>query len=217
MAEHLAIGAEISLGKYLLGLGYHLMHQVATQLLKNEAVHTISGPWWLIQMWLNLYMHKIVRPNLQNLSFPSSNFDEEYRGKEGRTRQCADYHEAASAITIVVDVDHLFKKFYRGFDVDVLTWLPYDEDENNELVFPFKFRFESGCSDKMAAAIFNSFIKPCVLLAEFHHGRGKISTGSFLLGNLPTYEFYNPSFVAHQFGLGQLPPQLFFKNMHSPF
>ena len=36
---------------------------------------------------------------------------------------------------------------------------------------------------------------------------------SFLLGNLPTYEFYNPSFVARQFGLGQLPPQLFFKDV----
>ena len=89
-------------------------------------------------MWLNLYMHKIVRPNLQNLSFPS-NFDEEYRGEEGRTRQCMNCGEAASAITIAVDVGHLFKKFNRGFDADILTWLPYDEDENNELVFPFKF------------------------------------------------------------------------------
>jgi len=130
------------------------------------------------------------------LSFPSSNFDEEYRGEEGRTRQCINYGEAASAITIVVNVGHLFKKFYRGFDVDILTWLPYDEDENNELVFPFKFRFESGCSDETTTAIFNSFIKPCVLPTKFCHGCGKISTGSFLLGNLPTYEFYNPSFVA---------------------
>ena len=93
-------------------------------------------------------MHKIVRPNLRNLSFPSSNFDEEYRGEEGRTRQCMSYGEAASAITIAVDVGHLFKKFYRGFDADVQTWLPYDEDENNELIFPFKFWFESGCSER---------------------------------------------------------------------
>ena len=64
MAEHIAVGAEIPLGKYLLGSAYHLMHQVAAQLLKNEAVHTISGPWWLIQMWLNLYMHKSIKPNL---------------------------------------------------------------------------------------------------------------------------------------------------------
>jgi len=68
----------------------------------------------------------------------------------------------------------------------------------------------------MAVAIFNSFIKPCVLPAEFHHGRGKMAIGSFILGNLPTYEFYNPSFVAHQFSLGQLPPQLFFKNTLKP-
>ena len=141
-------------------------------------------------------MNKIIRPDLRNLSFPSSNFDEEYRGEEGRTRQGMSYGEAASAITIAVDVGHLFKRFYRGFDADTLTWLPYDEDENSELVFPFKFRFESGCSDKTAAAIFIFFMKPCILSAKFCHGHGKMSTGSFLLGNLPTYEFYNPSFVA---------------------
>ena len=48
MAEHLVVGVEIRLGKYLLGSTYHLMNQVVTQLLKNEAVHTNSGPWWLI-------------------------------------------------------------------------------------------------------------------------------------------------------------------------
>ena len=47
---------------------------------------TISGPWWLIQLWLNLYMHRIVRPDLRNLSFCSSNFAEDYKGKEGRVR-----------------------------------------------------------------------------------------------------------------------------------
>ena len=84
-------------------------------------------------------MHKIVRPNLRNLSFPLSNFDEEYRGEEGRIHQCMSYGEAASAITIDVDVGHLFKKFYRGFDANILTWLPYDEDKNNELILQFKF------------------------------------------------------------------------------
>ena len=68
LAERLATGNGIPLRKYLLGSAYHLMHQVAAQLLKNEPVHTISGPWWLIQLWLNLYLHKIVRPNLRNLS-----------------------------------------------------------------------------------------------------------------------------------------------------
>ena len=68
----------------------------------------------------------------------------------------------------------------------------------------------------MAVAIFNSFIKPYVLPAKFRNGRDKMATGSFILGNLPTYEFYNPSFVARQFGLDQLPPQLFFKNILKP-
>ena len=158
-------------------------------------------------------MYKIVRPNLRNLSFPSSYFVEDYKGKEGRTRQCMNYGEAASAITIDVDIGHLLKKFFRGFDANILTWLPYDEDEDNELVLPVKFRFESGCSDEIAAAIFSCIIKPCVLLAKFHHGRGKIATGSFLPENLPTYKFYNSCFMARQFGLGQLPPQLFFKNI----
>ena len=126
------------------------------------------------------------------------------------------YGEAASTITIDIDIDHLFKKFYRGFNADILTWLPYDKVENNELIFPFKFRFESGCSDETTTAIFNSFIKPCVLPAEFRHGHGKMAAGSFLPENLPTYEFYNPCFVVHQLGLSQLPPQLFFKNILKP-
>ena len=124
------------------------------------------------------------------------------------------YGEAASAITIDFDVGHLFKKLYRGFDVAVLTWLPYKEDD--ELIFPFKFRFESGCLDEIAASIFNSFIKPCVLPAEFCHGRGKMVKGSSSPSNPLTYEFYNPSFVARQFGLGQLPPHLFFENILKP-
>ena len=48
MVECPAAGNEIPLRKYLLGSAYHLMHQVSVQLLKDELVHTISGPWWLI-------------------------------------------------------------------------------------------------------------------------------------------------------------------------
>jgi len=126
------------------------------------------------------------------------------------------YGEAASAITIVVDVGHLFKKFYRGFAANILAWLPYDEDEDNELVLLVKFWFESDCSDEIAAAIFSYIIKPCMLPGEFCHGHGKMAASAFLPDNLPTYEFYNPSFVARQFSLGQLPPRLFFKNTLKP-
>ena len=90
------------------------------------------------------------------------------------------YGEVASAIIIAIDVGHLFKKFYRGFDANILTWLPYDEDEDNELVLPVKFWFESGCSDEVATAIFSCIIKPCVLPAEFRHGHGKNGYWFFL-------------------------------------
>ena len=44
MAEHLALGKDIPLRKYLLGAAFHLMYQVAAQLLKNEPMQTISDP-----------------------------------------------------------------------------------------------------------------------------------------------------------------------------
>ena len=58
------------------------------------------------------------------------------------------YGEAASTITTVVDIGHLFKNLFRGFDANILTWLPYDGDEDNELVLPVKFWFEKGCQMK---------------------------------------------------------------------
>lgn len=93
--------------------------------------------------------------------------------------------------------------------------MPYD-DEDNELTLSFNFKFETGCTDAAATAIFNCIVKPSVLPAEFHHGRGKMSTSFQSSENLPTYEFYNPNFVARQFGLGQLSPRLFFSNILKP-
>lgn len=80
---------------------------------------------------------------------------------------------------------------------------------------PITFRFETGCSNAVSSSIFDYIVKPCVLPAEFRHGRGKIATGIFPY-NLPTYEFYNPSFAARQLGLGQLPPKLFFLDILKP-
>ena len=32
------------------------------------------------------------------------------------------YGEATSTITIAVDIGHLFKKIFKGFDANILTW-----------------------------------------------------------------------------------------------
>jgi len=199
MAESLAAGNAIPLGKYLLGAVYHMMHQVTVQMRGEKEISCVNGPWWLVQMWLQLYMHRIVSVDLHNLYFPSTNYAE---GDKPMTKGCQTYGEVASSIIINIDIGHLFKIFFRGCDNPI--WLPYRD--NDDLTLPHKFSFATGCSDPKATEIFNSFIKPCILPAEFHHGRSICSS----------YEFYNPNMVARQLGFDQLPPRLFFSEIIRP-
>lgn len=115
-------------------------------------------------------MVKFVRPNLKNLSFPSSSYPEEDNNPVQPYRGCFTYGEAASALLINFSKGEFFKIFYRGFDAEHLVWLPYDEDEDDELNFPIQFRFKDGCVDELATSIFNCFIRPCALPVNFHHG-----------------------------------------------
>jgi hypothetical protein len=80
MAEELAAGTAIPLGKYLLGSVYHMLHQTTYQMHTNQKIPCVNGPWWFIQMWLQLYMHQIVGIDLNNRHFPSTNY------KEGENR-----------------------------------------------------------------------------------------------------------------------------------
>jgi hypothetical protein len=77
LAERIAMDSEIPLGKYLLGALYHLLNQVSRHLMKDETVTIITGPWWLLQLWLNLNMQKIMTQDLRSLKFPSLTFLEE--------------------------------------------------------------------------------------------------------------------------------------------
>ena len=85
LVEWLAAGNVIPHRKYLLGSAYSLMHQVSMKLLKDEPIGTISGPWWLIQLWLHLHMHQVSGSSLKNQIFPSSDFLEK---EKERTRRC---------------------------------------------------------------------------------------------------------------------------------
>jgi hypothetical protein len=57
MAERLAFGDKIPLGKHLLGAAYHMLHQVSAKLATNQPPGNFGGPWWFLQLWLNLYTH----------------------------------------------------------------------------------------------------------------------------------------------------------------
>lgn len=142
LAERLASGANIPFGKFLLGSLYFLMHQVTKNLIENKPIGTIGGPWWLLQMWLNLYMHKAAVNDLKNLSFPSSNYTEAQEktlSREDKFRRCQSFGEAALAILINGNVQ-FFKGFYKGLPTEIITWFAYLEIDEFEL--PHSFRFE---------------------------------------------------------------------------
>jgi hypothetical protein len=92
--------------------------------------------------------------------------------------------------------------FFRGF-VNSL-WFPYLDNDN--LTLPCEFSFETGCNDVHSIAIFNTFIHPCILPAEFCGGRQVQST----------FEYYQPNIMARQLGCGQVPPRLFLHKFLKP-
>jgi hypothetical protein len=57
MATDLATGHRIPLGKYLLGSVYHMLHQTISQMHTGQKILCVNGPWWFVQMWLQLYMN----------------------------------------------------------------------------------------------------------------------------------------------------------------
>jgi hypothetical protein len=76
MAEDLAAGTSIPLEKYLLGSVYHMLHQTTYLVHTSQKISCVNGPWWFVQMRLQLYMHQIVAIDLNNRHFPSTNYKE---------------------------------------------------------------------------------------------------------------------------------------------
>jgi hypothetical protein len=76
MTEDLASGHLIPLGKYLIGSVYHMLRQTTFLMHTSQKIACVNGPWWFVQMWLQLYMHQIIGIDLNNRRFPSSNYKE---------------------------------------------------------------------------------------------------------------------------------------------
>jgi hypothetical protein len=51
IVEHLAIGSSIPLELYTI------LRQVSVNLPTGRPIGTPGGPWWFINMWLNLHLH----------------------------------------------------------------------------------------------------------------------------------------------------------------
>ena len=111
LAETLAIGNPVPLGKHLLGSVYHLLHHVSSRLRKNQPITNLGGPWWFIQLWLHMYMHKTMVVELSEMEFPSENFSEE---EETITRRCTSFGEVAIMIANdpkTLGITDFFKSF----------------------------------------------------------------------------------------------------------
>ena len=112
LVDILANGNSVPLGKHLLGSVYHLLHQVSVRLRNNQPITNLEGPWWFIQLWLHMYMHKTI---VVSLEFPSEEFSED---KEPITRRCTSFGEAAIMIANdpkTLGITDFFKCFYNGF------------------------------------------------------------------------------------------------------
>ena len=71
LAEALSIGASVPLEKHLLGAAYHMLHQIGVKLSQGEPIGNPDGPWWFINLWLNLYMSKISQQRVEHMTFPN--------------------------------------------------------------------------------------------------------------------------------------------------
>jgi hypothetical protein len=155
MVEDLAAGTPIPLGKYLLGSVYHMLHQTTYLMHTSKKIPCVNGPWWFVQMWLQLYMHQIVAIDLNNRNFPSTNYKE---GEIQSTKGCQTYGEAASTVSVNKNIGQLFELFFRGFSNPL--WFPYLDNDN--LTLPCEFSFETGSNDVHSIAILRARSVPVV-------------------------------------------------------
>jgi hypothetical protein len=70
VAEKLAHNSSIPLGKYLLGVVSNLLHQVDVSLSTKPPIISPGGPWWFINLWLNLYIRDKLEQDIFSIRFP---------------------------------------------------------------------------------------------------------------------------------------------------
>jgi len=146
-AERLANGGRFPLGRYLLGSVYHLLHQLAKKLMLGQSIGNLGGPWWFVNMWLSVHMHKRLGFDLFAQHFPRDIAeDHELDEEESATRSPLNYGEA----TIVLpgtsgnedQVNRFFQTLYEGLAKDQWAWMPFEDPETRFLLLTvLKYQF----------------------------------------------------------------------------
>jgi len=174
----------------------------------GEPIGNLGGPWWFINMWLNVHMHKRLRFNFFAQQFPRD-IAEDYllTDDELATRPPLNYGEAAIVLPSTGcnenQIGRFFQTLYDGLTKDQRAWMPCEDPETR---FPLTFHpFDDALNkdnDLMMA-----IITPRVIPVNTF-GSGKNTN--------PTYELYNPSALARQLAFGQLPIRLCYADVVKP-
>jgi len=174
----------------------------------GEPIGNLGGPWWFINMWLNVHMHKCLQFDLFAQRFPRDIAEDyELADEESATRPPLNYGEAAIVLLGTGgnedQVSRFFQTLYDGLPKDQRAWMPYEDPETRfSLTFhPFDDALNKDTNLMMA------IITPRAISVNTF-GSGKNSN--------PTYEFYNPSALARQLAFGQLPIGLCYTDVVKP-
>nr|BAD17605.1 aminotransferase-like protein [Oryza sativa Japonica Group]BAD17735.1 aminotransferase-like protein [Oryza sativa Japonica Group] len=165
VAENLVEKKHFPLGKYLLGYLYQTLNTAIDKIASGKTIGT-GGPWWLLQIWLNLHTRKVAnRPALADVEFPR--FEPIIRddGETSTTCRCMSFEEAASVSAMSKLSAEPFREWFNNF---------YDGFPKNDRIW---FAYEGSASFELPA------ISPFIIHVGIHQGK-----------NIQmTYEFYHPT------------------------
>ena len=129
------------------------------KLLLGEPIGNLGGPWWFINMWLNVHRHKRLQFDFFAQRFPRDIAEDyELAEDESITRPPLNYGEAAIVLPGTGcnenQIGRFFQTLYDGLTKDQRAWMPYEDPETR---FPLTFHpFEDALNkdnDLMMAVI----------------------------------------------------------------
>jgi hypothetical protein len=170
MAEQLAIGSSIPLGKYLLGVVYNLLHQVVVSLSTNSPIGTLGGPWWFINMWLNLHLRDRLEQNIFDMRFPGEQPDSTPIVK----RRCMNFGEIVYVFPghkktpscIVTSLNLCVCKF-RGFQKLVMSLCAYELNKGVIFLPPSLESYDCSCFDPQMLGLINASVRSWILFGFY--------------------------------------------------
>ncbi|XP_027346509.1 uncharacterized protein LOC113858193 [Abrus precatorius] len=181
LAQLLHEESSICLGKLILGNLYENLNEAVASFRSNDFPSVISGPFWLLQLWLNA----IFEEKLQSSEPPNT------------SREIEGFR--LTFLTTNIAKKHYYNAFrqYFNFFLSLQSFTPqlapFSARKVGQVWFkrPFPSRTPSAQSEVLMT--WRQFLSCQLLFCSFTHRPYQVVA-------------YQPNLVARQFGLGQLKP-----------